>query len=134
MAEPGSATDRRARLSSFAIAVSLAIWFVWLDVLIVHNTLLPSRSILGDARLYHDAAIAWLSGGDPYTVSVLGVRLAAPPTTLVPYALTAWLPPHAWIVFDAVAAALIVWRLRLGWHWLAFPPLFFATLHGSVDS
>ena len=55
-----------------------------------------------DASLYAEAAAAWLAGSDPWAVSQAGIYFAAPPPTLLPFALFAWMPPLAvaliWII------------------------------------
>lgn len=90
-----------------------------------------------DASLYAQAAAAWLAGSDPWAVSQIGIYFAAPPPTLLPFALFAWMPPLAvsliWIVGSFVMAWLAVRALRLPIWWIAFPPIVDAALVGNPD-
>ncbi len=107
-------------------------WFVAQDVRLI-GALLEHGAVGGDARLYHAAARAWTMGLDPWAVVDNGIKLGAPPTTLVPYVLMLWLPPNAWIVLAGVAAVIALRALGISVLWLSFPPLFFAVLHGSIE-
>jgi hypothetical protein len=91
-----------------------------------------------DATLYSLGVQALLAGADPWAVSLDQVALAAPPSSLLPYAVTAWLPAPAaaaiWAVAALVAAAWALKRLALNLWWLLFPPLFIAIWNGSLDA
>jgi hypothetical protein len=89
-----------------------------------------------DGQLYLEATRVWLAGGDPFSIAVHGLSLAAPPPTvllLVPFAL---LPPPlglAVLAFALVVAAVLTVRLlALPWWWLAFPPLVECVISGNV--
>ena len=90
-----------------------------------------------DASLYATAAAAWLTGADPWAVSQAGIYYAAPPPTLLPFALFAWMPSPAvsliWIVGSFVLAWLAIRALRLPLWWVAFPPIVDAALVGNPD-
>jgi dolichyl-phosphate beta-glucosyltransferase len=90
-----------------------------------------------DARLYAIAARAMLEGRDPYAVDLFGGIFAGPPTSLVPLLPFAYLPQEVvattWMVGNLVLAVLVLRRLRLPAWWLAFPPLFFPIVMGSVE-
>jgi hypothetical protein len=95
-------------------------------------------SALGyDARLYAFAARAMIEGQDPWRVERFGGNFAGPPTTLMPYLPFAYLPEQLvaaiWIIGSLVLAAYILRRLGLPPWWLAFPPLFFPIVTGSVE-
>lgn len=90
-----------------------------------------------DARLYVDATRAWLSGGDPWAVSQLGVAYAAPPPTLlatIPLLLVpdALLVPIV-IIGTFLLAAAAIRAIGLPWWWLAFWPIVDGALVGSLD-
>jgi hypothetical protein len=95
----------------------------------------------GNVQTYHAAAQVWLDGGDPwgsaYATTFGPQILIAPPTSLAPYLLTAWLPVGAatwvWVVVGAVAAFLAVRALHLAVWWTLFPPLIFDVFWGSID-
>ncbi len=63
--------------------------------------------------------------------------LIAPPPSLAPYLLTAWLPVGAatwvWVGAGAIAAVLAVRALHLPIWWILFPPLLFDVFWGSID-
>src|SRR3970040_2252321 len=58
--------------------------------LVIHVSLSPAMGF--DGRLYAAAAREWLQGGDPWSVQVQGISLAAPPPSLVMAAPFAFLP------------------------------------------
>ena len=91
-----------------------------------------------DAKLYSLGAQALLAGADPWAVSLGGVALAAPPSSILAYCLTAWLPLGlAGILWVAAALTAAVWALRrlaLSLSWLLFPPLFVAVWNGGLDA
>lgn len=90
-----------------------------------------------DARLYIAAARLWLSGSDPWTATSDGVRFAAPPPSLLPYAPFAWMPPDLFaplmIIADVAAIVWLVRRLGLPWYFVLFPPFVEGAIPGSIE-
>jgi hypothetical protein len=90
-----------------------------------------------DARLYTDAARAWLAGGDPWAVSTLGVYFAAPPPTLLafaPFTVLSPLPVSVlWVVGSFILAAAAVRSLSMPLWWLAFWPIVDGAMIGNPD-
>ena len=92
-----------------------------------------------DAQLYYRASALWLAGGSPYDAihEHLGkvFHYVALPTTTVLFAPATVLPEtvfaFVWVVVQAGAALYVVWRLRLAWWWVAFPPLVHGVLAGN---
>jgi hypothetical protein len=80
-----------------------------------------------DARIYHRAVVAWLSGGNPWEASFMGASFAAPPPTLLYLAPFAPLPEDSFVALSValgvVAAVFTVRRLGLPLWWVLFPPL-----------
>jgi len=80
-----------------------------------------------DGAVYSGAARAWLTGMDPWRVTVEGLRFAGPPPTLILYVPFAFLPTAASValllVADLVAIRFALRRLRLAWWWILFPPI-----------
>jgi hypothetical protein len=115
--------------------VGLPAWFVAWDLAIIARLLWP-HSVGIDGNLYSAAASAWLRGGDPWAIYDQN-RLAAPPPTLIPFVLTAWLPGgvagYLWVALGAAAAVWAIRRLGLPLWWLLFPPLVVAIWHGSIE-
>lgn len=126
---------RWTNLGSALAKVGLPAWFVGWDLAIIARLLWP-HSVGIDGNLYSVAAAAWLRGGDPWAVYDQS-RLAAPPPTLIPYVLTAWLPGgvagYLWVAIAAAAAFWAIRRLGLSPWWLLFPPLVVAIWHGSIE-
>jgi hypothetical protein len=89
-----------------------------------------------DGQLYLEATRVWLAGGDPFTVVVHRLSLAAPPPTFLPLVPFAILPPALGLALLAVAlvvsAVLTIRLLRLPWWWLAFPPLVECVITGNA--
>lgn len=127
--------SRSAGLAALVSRTWLPAWFVGWDLGIVARLLWP-HSVGIDGNLYSVAAAAWLRGGDPWAVFDQN-RLAAPPPTLVPYLLTAWLPGglagYVWVAIAGVAAFWAIRRLGMPPWWLLFPPLVVAIWHGSIE-
>jgi len=114
----------------------LALWFMAVTLARV-SVMAPDHWLL-DARLYLAASRAWLSGADPWLVSVSGTPFAAPPTSLLAAAPFALLPEGLdLIALEAaiITAALLTIRLlrRPVW-WLAFPPLAECLVSGQVQA
>src|SRR6188474_2187872 len=55
-----------------------------------------------DGQLYLEATRTWLAGGDPFTVVVHRLSLAAPPPTLLPLVPFAILPPTLGLALLAI--------------------------------
>jgi len=127
--------SRSAGLWAVVTRIGLPAWFIGWDVTIIARLLWP-HSVGIDGNLYSVAAHAWLTGGDPWGLFD-GNRLAAPPPTLLPFVLTAWLPGgiagFIWVGVAAVAAVAAIRRLGLPLWWLLFPPLVVAIWHGSIE-
>jgi hypothetical protein len=89
-----------------------------------------------DGQLYLEATRTWLAGGDPFTVVVHRLSLAAPPPTFLPLVPFAILPPALGLALLAVAlivsAVLTIRLLGLPWWWLAFPPLVECVITGNA--
>ena len=134
-----AALDRvRARTAGLEAAFSkigLPAWFVVIDLLWV-----AKPDVFGiDARHYQRAAAAWLSGGDPWSVTEAGgIPYAAGPHTLLFYAPTNLLPLEAsialWMVVGAAASVWLVRRLGLPLWWVLFPPLTHAIWNGNPQT
>jgi hypothetical protein len=84
-----------------------------------------------DAKIYYRGAWAWVHGGDPWEagVNVLGTTFhyAGTPVTTIVYAPFTVLDEGLFTLLAVLAGfaagVYIVWRLKLGWYWLLFPPL-----------
>ena len=115
-------------------------WFVLIDVVSI-AIWMTHDSFGGNVQTYHAAAQTWLNGEDPWAsayATTFGPQvLIAPPPSLAPYLLTAWLPVGAatwvWVGAGAVAAVLAVRALHLPIWWILFPPLLFDVFWGSID-
>ena len=116
----------------------LACWFAVESVLGVALVLADPRYLLFDGRLYLAATRAWLAGGDPWDVQLLGNYFAAPPLTLLPFVPFALLPPDlglALVALIVVGGAVATIRLlHLPWWWLLFPPLVQCVLSANVQA
>jgi hypothetical protein len=90
-----------------------------------------------DTRLYTDAARTWLSGGDPWSVSSLGIYFGAPPPTLLVFAPLTVLPETVavWLViFGSFALAALAFRsLGMPMWWLIAWPVVDGSLVGNPD-
>lgn len=127
-----------AQRLSIATQLGLVAWFLYSDLRILADTVMPFDAFGGDGLLYSRAAAAWLDGADPWDVTVNGlVYLAAPPPTLIPFVLTAWMPEtlvrSIWVLIGFAAVVMTVRRLRLPIWCVLFPPSIFAVLHGSIE-
>jgi len=108
-----------------AFAVGMVVYFI-------------GHGLVGiDGRIYTRAAAEWLSGGNPWGVSVEGYLFAAPPPTLIPFVpfalLGETLSALLWVAGSAVAGVLLVRRLHLPLWWILFPPLINGILAGNAD-
>ncbi len=115
----------------------MPVGFLFVSAFVVQKYLYSPVGVGLDASLYAAAAAAWLAGSDPWAVSQAGIYFAAPPPTLLPFALFAWMPPLAvsliWIVGSFGLAWLAIRTLRLPIWWIAFPPIVDAALVGNPD-
>ena len=90
-----------------------------------------------DTRLYLEASRAWLAGGDPWSVSSLGIFYGAPPPTLLAFAPLTALPTElvVWLVVAGsfVLAAMAFRSLGMPMWWLAAWPIVDGSLVGNPD-
>jgi hypothetical protein len=96
------------------------------------------NGLLGvDYFIYREAGLAALGGADPWATSYLGFRFAAPPPTVMPYAILALLPEGLGLAVSVAvlgtAAVVVVRALGLPWWWLLFPPLVESLLGQNPD-
>lgn len=126
------AQDRPGRFGQIALAT----WFATISaqrLLALYRT----GEIGFDARLYREAAAAWLAGANPYDVSLDGIFFAAPPPSLlvasVLVPLPAWLAGACVTVAGLVGTAWVLRRLGLPLWWLLFPPLVDGLWNGALD-
>lgn len=89
------------------------------------------------AAIYTDAARAWLTGGNPWTVGPSAVVFAGPPPMLLPFVPFVFMPDLvvriAWVGGMAALAVWLLRRLRMPGYWIGFPPLFSAIVLGHVE-
>jgi hypothetical protein len=121
----------RSGLRAVLERIGLPAWFLVIDLLWI-----AKPDVLGiDARHYQRATDAWLSGGNPWTVTEGGIPYAAGPHTLLFYAPTSVLPLDVstwlWLGIGVAATAWVVRRLGLPWWWLLFPPAMHAMWNGN---
>lgn len=112
------------RASVEQIAVPTVFAILSLDKVL---TLVPAGYVAIDFRVYRAAAVALLSGGDPWLTSAAGARFAGPPPTLLAYLPAAFLAETVgaalFLALSIAAATFAVRALRLPWWWLLFPPV-----------
>jgi hypothetical protein len=112
-------------------AVLLAVWFASNSFTRITSFFDQGFPIGIDARIYHRAVVAWLSGGNPWDAAVAGegwsFHFAGTPATLLLMAPTGLIDETS---FTALAIGIswagAAWTLRrLGFPlwWLLFPPL-----------
>jgi hypothetical protein len=113
----------------------LPVWF-GLFALWFFNAIVGEGNAGIDARIYWRGAAAWVAGGDPWSaVYVLPngdpAHFAGLPPTVLAFAPATLLSEQVFtVLFTAVcfgAGAFVVWRLRLAWWWILFPPF----IHGA---
>jgi hypothetical protein len=115
----------------------LAVWFfVITGIRLSFLDFSQTDKFFLDGQLYLEATRTWLAGGDPFTVVVHKLSLAAPPPTLLPLVPFAILPSTLGAALLGVAlvvsAILTVRMLHLPWWWLAFPPLVECVITGNA--
>jgi len=87
---------------------------------------LADNTLWIDLYIYREAAIAWLTGGDPYAVAVHGFTFAGTPPALLAFIPAALMP--VWIAIPIYAGVFALgWLatvrlLQLPIWWLLFPP------------
>ena len=116
----------------------LPFWFAIESILGIAVAAKDTTYLFFDARLYLEAARAWLAGGNPWDVQLAGNYFAAPPPTLLAFAPFTILPPGIGVGFIALivlgGAVATVRMLHLPWWWLLFPPLVQSVLSGNVQT
>lgn len=89
------------------------------------------------AWIYTEAARAWLTGSDPWTIGPPAAIFAGPPPMLLPFVPFTLLPELAvraiWMGGAAALAVYLIRRLRLPGYWLGFPPLFGTIVLGHPE-
>lgn len=100
-------------------------------------TIYKPETVGSQGVLYAQAAAAWLTGGDPWTVGVPNGIFAGPPTMLFPFVPLAFVPVDvlrvAFVVVDMLVAVWVLRRLQLPTYWLIFPPLIQAISVGHPE-
>ena len=131
----GAAGDAWARwldvVARFAWPIVLTVWFAWNSWQRITFFLERTFPVGIDATIYYRGAQAWLQGDDPWSaaVKVSGTTFhyAGTPVTTILFAPFTLLDEQLFmagaVAASVLAAAYVVWRLRLGWYWLLFPPL-----------
>jgi hypothetical protein len=119
------------------VPLLLPLWFAAFAVLLIYNYGTHGFFFL-DIAVYREAAIAALSGTDPWSAEVEGLVFAAPPPTLLLFLPVAFMPLEvAVILVSAVLVSASIWsirRLRLPLWWILFPPLFECLIVGNPDA
>jgi len=115
----------------------LPLWF-FVFALWFFNAIVGDGNAAIDARIYWRGAEAWVSGGDPWSAVYTlpngdPAHFAGLPPTVLIFAPATLLPETLFaILFTAAcfaAGAFVVWRLRLAWWWMLFPPF----IHGATS-
>jgi hypothetical protein len=112
---------------------------LWFAIVAVDRVIaFASQGWIGvDVRIYREAALVLLAGGNPWELLPSGAHFAAPPPTLLFFLPTAFVPlPVASVAIIAMCMAsgvFVVRRLDLPVWWLLFPPLVEATIVGNPD-
>ena len=113
-----------ARYPAWLPQAIVATWFVLVSVMRVR--VLATSPPGFDGRLYRDATVTWLNGGDPWSVYSGPIRYAAPPPSLlamVPFSVvSADVAVMLIIGLGLAGTAWAIHRLGLPFWWLAFPP------------
>lgn len=110
-------------------------WYVPVTAgLVIHYTV-PGDAPGYDGWLYRQAAVAFLSGHDPWATGVAGAHFAGAPSTILAFIPATLVPADVWRP-SAVLGMLLVgaWmarRLEISIAWLAYPPLAVGVLLGQ---
>lgn len=119
--------------------IAVATWFLIgaaIHIVTQFQVHVANGVIGGDAQSYSNAAHAWLTSGNPWTVTTPW-PFAAPPPTLLFFVPTAFLPPTiagiVWIVADVLAIIITVRILKLRWWWAFWPPLVSSAVSGNPE-
>jgi len=126
---------RSQRLRVAFARLGLPLWFLMIDTQVIGPGTLPG----GDAILYAHGAASYIHGLDPWSASLVANGqtyhfAGLPPTVLafIPFSgLPDWVTGWGWVVLSALSAGLIVWRLKLTWFYLLFPPLLSGVASGN---
>jgi hypothetical protein len=112
-------------------------WVIIFGGIYLWELLLSSRAFGIDARIYLEAARAWLTGGDPWAVRLEGIPFGAPPPSLLPVApltlLTDLTAARLVAILGLAALAFAILRTKAGWWWLLSVPAIEGVWVGSLD-
>jgi hypothetical protein len=121
-----------------AAPLLMVVWFASFTLIIARAIAANPVALFGEPGVDVTAATTWLAGGDPWSTPWNGIRFAGPPTMLVPFVPFTVIGAEAsrWIIgpVGVAAAVVAIRRLDLPLWWLAWPPLFYAMIHGSFDA
>src|SRR4051794_11113630 len=138
--EPDIPPTAVARLGKAAVNfgwLAVVLWSAYYLYGIVSLVIANGEYSFVDARLYYRATATWLSGGDPWAVSVGGIGFGAiPPTLLLNVPFIPFGEGAAvifWPVAGLVGMGLALRRLKLSIWWLAWPPFMEGWIAGSPD-
>ena len=126
-------TALRQRPWDLLLIVVFSVVSAWSVIVAIYEP-----AIVGShAIVYMDAATAWLTGGNPWTVGPEVVVFGGPPPMLVPFvpfiALPGLVTRLFWVVAMALLATWTIRRLRLPGYWIVFPPIFQAIVLGHPE-
>ena len=126
----------RDRLPTWTLDALLATWFAVISA--QRLAVLAGGGALGfDGRLYREATLVWLAGGDPWSVSIGGIGFGAPPPSLLAMVPFTLIPePLALITLLAVGLVgmvLVLRRLGMPLWFLAFPPFVDAAWNANPE-
>jgi hypothetical protein len=133
----GGGITQAATSVARVLRLLLPVWFtIWTLRLLVPYAQL-GLPVGFDARIYHQAALAALAGGNPWTDTHLAAGFAGPPPMLLPFYATSLLGETGaatiWVVAAAISAVLVLRRVGLPLWWLLFPPLSIGIWSGNPN-